>query len=405
MPAQPLDDITVIELSTMIAGPYAGQMLGDLGADVVKIERPDRGELARNLEPTIGPESFYYLTANRNKRSLALDITTDDGRDLFLDLAEDADVILENFQPGFTDRYGIDYDAVNDRNDSIIYCSVSAYGETGPYRTDPGIDTTVQALSGAMSMAREAGGKPMRSGLPMNDVMAALYATQGILTALYARRDTGTGEFIDISLLDAGVAGLTTRAMYSLATGEPYPPFGRRHNYFAPEGTYEVADGDVQLSVVTDRHWSWFCEAIDAPALAADERFAEVNRRVAHRDALDERLADEFTEWTVSDLVETLRDAGIPAAPINDTLSVWDDPQVQARGLRQTMDHPDAGEIDQIGHAVHYREIDPTLDRYPPRLGEHTTEILTSHGLDETRIEDLIETGVVATHHGSNHDT
>lgn len=397
MPNQPLDGVSVIELSTMIAGPYAGQMLGDLGADVIKIERPGRGELARDLEPKIGSESFYYLTANRNKRSLALDVTTDDGRDLFLDLAAEADVVLENFQPGFTERYGIDYSTVRERNTGIIYCSVSAYGETGPYRTDPGIDTTVQAMSGAMSMAREDGGKPMRSGLPMNDVMAALYATQGILTALFARVDTGEGEHVDVSLLDAGVAGLTTRATYSLATGDPYPAFGRRHNYFAPEGAYEVADGDVQLSVVTDRHWEWFCDAIDAPALGRDERYAEVNRRVAHRADLDEQLADQLADWTVDELVMTLRDAGIPAAPINDTLTVWDDPQVQARGMRQTVEHPESGEIDQIGHAVKYADIDPRIERHPPILGEHTVEILTEAGYDRDAIDEFLAAGAVDT--------
>lgn len=395
MTSRPLEDVHVIELSTMIAGPYAGQMLGDLGADVVKIERPGDGELARRLEPSVGGESFYYLTANRNKRSLALDITTEDGRELFLELAAEADVVLENFPPGFTERYGIDYETLQEVNPSIIYCGVSAYGETGPYRTHPGIDTTVQALSGAMSMTRKEGGEPMRTGLPMNDVMGSLYATQGILTALYHRQLTGDGQFIDVSLLDAGVAGLVTRAMYSRVSEEPYPPFGRRHNYFAPEGVYRVADGEVQISVVTDRHWQWFCEAIDAPQLLANPDYEEVNKRVSHRDTLDEELAELLNEWTVDELVEVLRNAGIPAAPINDTISVWDDPQVQERKLLETVDHPTAGSTDQIGHVVKYSDIEPQIQRPPPRLGEHTTEILRELGVDEKLVEELVETGVV----------
>lgn len=381
----------------MIAGPYAGQMLGDLGADVVKIERPGRGELARGLEPTLDGESFYYLTANRNKRSLALDVTSDEGHAVFMDLVESADVVLENFPPSFTERYDIDYESVRDRNEDVIYCSISAYGETGPYRTDPGIDTTVQALSGAMSTTRDENTPPMRSGVPMNDVFASLYATQGILTALYSRERTGEGEFIDVSLLDAGVAGLTTRATYSMVSGEPYPPFGRRHNYFAPEGVYEVSDGEVQLSVVTDRHWEWFCEALDAPALLADERFETTNSRVRHSEALEEALGRELREWTAAELVETLREAGVPAALINDTMSVWDHPQVQAREMRRTLDHPTAGAVDVLGFPVKYSTIDQRIDRHPPLLGEHSEVVLSELGYDADDIARLSDDGTVDT--------
>lgn len=395
MSGGPLDGVSVLELSTMIAGPYAGQMLGDLGADVVKIERPGSGELARTLEPKENGQSFYYLTANRNKQSLALDVTTDDGRDVFLDLAAKADVVLENFSPTFTDSYGIDYETLREVNERLVYCSISAYGETGPYRTDPGIDTTVQALSGAMSMTREEGGKPMRCGIPLNDVFAALYAVQGVLTALYARRDTERGDFVDVSLLDAGVAGLTTRATYSLFTGEPYPPFGRRHNYFAPEGVYEVSDGDVQLSVVTDRHWQRFCEAIDAPELAADRRFETVNDRVEHAADLDAALDEAFDGWTVDRLVDRLREAGVPAAAVNDTRSVWDHPQVRARDMRRSMAHPEAGEVETLGFPVKYDRIEQRIRRHPPLLGEHTEEVLRTAGYDDAVIDSLVADGVI----------
>jgi formyl-CoA transferase len=395
--SQPLADLSVVELSTMVAGPYAGQLLGDLGADVVKLERPEGGELARQLEPTVGGESFYYLTANRNKRSLAVDVTTDEGREAFFRLVESADVVLENFPPQFTEGYGIDYESTREHNEDIVYCSISAYGETGPYREDPGIDTTVQALSGAMSMTRDESTPPMRSGVPMNDVFAALHAVSSILAALRRRDrvDGAGGEHLDVSLLDAGITGLTTRATYSLYTDEPYPPFGRRHNYFAPEGVYEVDDGEVQLSVVTDRHWRRFCEVLDAPELAAAERFETVNDRVRNREALESELADRLDGWGAEELVAALREAGIPAGLINDTLSVWDHPQVEARELKRTLEHPEAGEIETLGFPVKYRNVEPSIDRHPPRLGEHTAGVLAEHGYSEEEIERLREAGVV----------
>lgn len=395
MASQPLADISVLELSTMVAGPYAGQMLGDMGADVVKIERPGEGELARGIEPDIGGESFYYLTANRNKRSLALDVTTDRGRELFMDLAERADVILLNFPPTFAEHYGIDYESVKEHNEEIIYCSVSAFGNTGPYREYNGVDTTIQALSGSMSMTRTEETPPMRSGMPMNDIYASLHAVQGILAALLNRWQNGVGEFVDVSLLDGAITGLTTRATYSLATDEPYPPFGRQHNYFAPEGTFEAADGDIQISVITDRHWQRFCEALDTDELLADERFETLDGRIEHSSACRQAVADVLAEWTVEDLVDVLQGAGVPVAPVNDTMAVWENPQVQARDMLRSMEHPEIGEVDTLGFPIKYQTIDQEIDHHPPRLGEHSRELLRERGYDEETVEELLEAGVI----------
>jgi len=395
MSSQPLEDVSVLELSTMIAGPYAGQTLGDMGADVVKIERPGPGELARGIEPDLGGESFYYLTANRNKRSLALDVTDEEGREAFLDLTERADVVLLNFPPSFADRYGIDYESVKERNEEIIYCSISAFGNSGPYREYNGVDTVIQALSGSMSMSRTEESKPMRAGFPFADITGSLNAVQGILSALLNRYKNGEGEFVDISLLDSVIAGLTTRATYSLATEEPYPPFGRRHNYFAPEGTFEAADGDIQVAVITDRHWQRFCSALEADALAEDSRFESLDGRIEHNAACNEAVSEQIAEHSVGELVETLREKGVPAAPVNDTISVWEDPQVQSRKMLRSMDHPEIGETDTLGFPIKYRNIQQTVETYPPRLGEHTREILRSEGYDEEAIDELIESGVL----------
>jgi crotonobetainyl-CoA:carnitine CoA-transferase CaiB-like acyl-CoA transferase len=395
MTSQPLADVSVLELSTMIAGPYAGQMLGDMGADVVKIERPGEGELARGIEPKFGRESFYYLTANRNKRSLALDVTSDEGRELFYELAERVDVVLLNFPPAFAERYDVDYDSIREQNDDVIYCSISAFGTSGPYSEYNGVDTTIQALSGSMSMARTEETPPMRSGFPFADVCASLYAVQGILSSLINRYKNDCGEFIDVSLLDGVIAGLTTRATYSLATDEPYPPFGRHHNYFAPEGTFEAADGDVQLSVITDRHWQRFCEALDAPELAADDRFEALQGRIEHNDDCRQAVADEIAEWAVEEIVTRLREVAVPVAPLNDTDEVWEDPQVQAREMLRTMSHPDLGDIDTLGFPVKYCNLDQEIERHPPRLGEHTREILRTAGYDDATIDELVEENVL----------
>ena len=312
------------------------------------------------------------------------------------DLVEKADVVLENFPPTFTDKYDIGYETVREHNSEIIYCSISAYGETGPYRNYPGIDTTVQALSGAASMTRDEDSSPMRSGVPMNDVFAALYAVQGILGALRNREQTGEGDFIDISLLDAGLSGLTTRATYSFATDQPYPPFGRRHNYFAPEGLYEVDDGTVQISVVTNRHWRALCKTLEITHLVNDDRFESVNKRVENRNELDNILEEKLTKWTVKELVTALREAGLPAAPVNDTLSAFENPQAQSRDMRQTVEHPTAGEVDTIGFPVKYENSKLQVKRHPPVLGEHTDEILDSLGFDKKNRKKLLEKGVIS---------
>ncbi|MFB6165042.1 MAG: CaiB/BaiF CoA transferase family protein [Haloarculaceae archaeon] len=395
MALQPLEDVSVLELSTMVAGPYAGQTLGDMGADVVKIERPGAGELARGIEPKLDGESFYYLTANRNKRSLALDVTAEAGRELFFDLAERADVVLLNFPPAFAETYGLDYESVRAVNDDVIYCAISAFGHTGPYREYNGVDTTIQALSGTMSMTRTADTRPMRSGFPFADVCASLYAVQGILAALRNRDRNGVGDFVDVALLDGVIAGLTTRATYSLATDEPYPPFGRHHNYFAPEGTFEAADGDLQLSVITDRHWQRFCEAVDAPELAADARFETLNGRIEHSEACRAAVADRIADHPVEHLLDRLREAGVPAAPVNDTVAVWDDPQVQAREMLRTLTHPEVGETDTLGFPVKYRNLEQAIDRHPPRLGEHTREVLRAAGYDDATITELLDDDVL----------
>lgn len=386
---QPLADVTVLDATQMVSGPFASMQLADLGADVYKVERPDGGELGRSNPPFVEGRSTYFASVNRNKRSVALDLKSADGQEAFRSLAAKADVIVENNPPGRMERFGIDYDAVRERNPGIVYCSITGFGQTGPYRELPALDIVAQALSGVMSITGPADGEPQRAGVPIGDIAASMYAVQSIVLALYQRERTGEGEYLDVSMLDCLTTWLTVRAGYAWGKGEPYPRMGNALPEFVPYGVYDTKDGYLALVVVADHHWERLCRVIDREELADDNRFATADARLDHREAVEEVLSEAFATATAEEWFERLREDGVPAAPVYDTLEVWEDEHVQARGLLTTVPDGDR-EANAIRYPVDFDDIEARIDRGVPDLGADTREALAAAGVDEAVIEALV---------------
>ncbi|MFB6121920.1 MAG: CaiB/BaiF CoA transferase family protein [Haloferacaceae archaeon] len=385
----PLSDVTVLDVTQMVSGPFASMQLADLGADVYKVERPDGGELGRSNPPFVDGRSAYFASVNRNKGSVALDLQSDRGREAFLDLAEQADVVVENNPPGRMERFGVGYDAVSERNPEIVYCAITGFGQTGPYSELPALDIIAQAMSGVMSMTGPADGKPHRAGVPIGDIAASMYAVQSIVLALYESERTGEGDYLDVSMLDCLVQWLTVRAGYSWGTGEPYPRMGNSLEEFVPYGIYGTADGYLAVVVVADHHWEKLCTAIGREELADDERFATAAARIENREAVDDLLASVLAEGTADEWFDRLREHHVPAAPVLDTQEVWDDEHVRSRDLTTTVD--DGGrEIPAIRYPVSFDDVDGELSRGVPDIGETTREALREAGVEEDRIEPIV---------------
>lgn len=392
----PLEDVRILELTQMIAGPLAGMTLADLGADVIKIERPGSGEIARNATPKFGSESFYFLSVNRGKQSVSIDLKTDRGRMLFFDLVEDADVVLENFIPGTVDRLGIGYEDVKEWNPEIIYCSVSGFGQYGPKSGRPGVDDIIQAFTGVASLTRDEDHTPRVTGLPVCDLSGSMYAVIGVLEALYERTRTGEGEYLDVALSDSTLSLLSARAGYSFTTGEPFPPMVK-HPYFAPVGFFETHDSEyLRISIVTENQWNELCRALDRPDLANDAAFESVDERLANRDELRRVLEPIFASRTITTWLERFEQYSFPFSKVNNTLNVWEDPQTQAREMVQMIETPDGEEYETIAYPVKHAGSDwkPSADS-AARLGEHTAPVLEDLGyspeeIDALRNEDII---------------
>jgi crotonobetainyl-CoA:carnitine CoA-transferase CaiB-like acyl-CoA transferase len=389
----PLDGITVLDASRVLAAPFCTMQLGDLGADVVKVERPDGGDQTRGWHPpTYGDdgESAYYLSVNRNKRSIALNLATDEGRDVFRELAADADVVVENFRVGKMDDWGLGYEALSEANPGLVYAHVTGYGEWGPKRDRAAYDIAMQAEAGMMSITGEEGGAPVRVGVAIADIGAGMYTTQAILGALLQRElGDGTGQKVDVSLFDGQVAWMTYMASYYFATGTPPGRMGSKHPTIAPYQAFETADDYLVVAVSSENMWPRFCEAIDRPELVDDPRFATNADRVEHREELDAILDDVFADHHTADVAAALAEHGVPASPVRDMAAVFDDSQVAARRMHQTVDHPTIGPVEMPGSPMHLSETPTAIRHHPPRLGEHTTEILNELGYDDDAIETL----------------
>lgn len=391
----PLADLKVVELTQMVAGSMVGMHLSDYGAEVVKIERPTTGELARNVEPFAGGESFYYLSVNRGKQSVTIDLKSEAGREIFYDLVEDADVVIENYTPGTVDRLGVGYDAVVERNPAIIYCSVSAYGQTGPKRNQSGIDTMLQAFAGVSALTRDTNGHPLRCSLPVADLAGAMYALMAILSVVHERKRTGQGDYLDVALGDSLLSFLGVRASYAFATGAPFPSIARHHVYFVPEGIFETADGYLQVSAVTQAHWELLCEALNRPDLAAEPAYATIDARREHRDELVERLNRVFSDEPTAVWLDRLAEYDVPSERINDICTVWDDEHTVAREMLTHVVTPEGVDFPSIAPPVKHRRATPDASEYIAALGADTEGVLRDVGYTDAEIDRFAADGVI----------
>ena len=392
---RPLDDLTVVDLSRALAGPYCTMMLADLGARVIKVETPDGGDDTRGWGPPfLGGESAYFLSINRNKESLTLNLKTSRGRDLLWRLLERADVLVENFRPGAMDRLGLPYDAVHARIPRVVYCSISGFGQTGPYRERAAYDLIVQGMGGIMSITGEPQGPPTKVGVAVGDICAGMFAAYAILAALRVRDRTGRGQWVDASMLDGQVAWMTYAAANYFATGEDPSRFGSAHPNLVPYQAFPSGDGFVNVAVGSEGLWQKFCEALEIP-LGRDPRFGTNAARVAHRTELLDILMPVFARRTTAEWVDRLLRAGVPAGPISGMSEVMSDPQVGHRGMVVDLDHPRAGRIRVNGVPVKFSETPGAVRMPPPVLGEHSEAILRSIGIGGDEIAALRKEGVI----------
>lgn len=383
-----LDGIRILDLSRVLAGPWCTQNLADLGADVIKVERPGAGDDTRAWGPPFlkardGSEttdSAYFLSCNRNKRSITLDIASVEGQRVVRDLAKVSDIVVENFKVGQLRKYGLDYESLKAVNPRLIYCSITGFGQTGPWSHRAGYDFMIQGVGGLMSVTGEAddrpGGGPQKAGVAVADLFTGMYAAQAILGALFHRERTGEGQYIDTALLDVQVAMMANMNTNFLVSGKPPKRWGNAHPNLVPYQAFRASDMWIILAVGNDDQFRRFCETAGDPGLAVDPRFARVPDRVRNRDALVPILEVIIAARTGDDWIDALESAGVPCGPINNLAQVFDNPQVRARGMRQSIEREDSGPMELVTNPVRYSATPATLRRAPPRLGEHTEEVL-----------------------------
>ena len=394
------DGVRVLDLSRMLAGPYGSMLLADLGAEVIKVEEPRGGDPMRAMGPPfLGPdrESAYFLSINRGKKSVALDLEQPEGRRVFHDLCRVADVVWENFRPGVMARLGCAPEALRRLNPRLIVCSISAFGQDGPYREWPAFDLALQAMGGAMSLTGEAGRAPARMGLPMGDLAGGMFGALAVAGALFRRERTGEGAHFDLSLLDGQVSLLTYIAQYFWADGRVPGRVGSGHASVVPYQAFPTRDGHVVVAVFAEKFWAGFCRAIDRPDLVADPRFDSNPKRVERRDDLVPVLEAIFPARTTAEWLVRLQGAGVPAAPINSVDQVVSDPQVLLRKMVVNLEHPRLGALRTLGTPIKAAGMPPFRPLPPPALGEHTEPILRAL-LDypPDQIDDLRRRGVIA---------
>ncbi len=393
----PLNGVRVLDLTQIMAGPYCTMMLADMGADVVKVEKPNGGDDTRRMGPPfIEGESAAFLGINRNKRSIVIDLRSDSGRELAQRMARESDVLVQNFRPGSLDRMGLGYEQVREITPAIVYCTISGFGATGPYAQRGGFDLVTQGMSGLMSVTGHAGGPPAKVGVPICDLNAGMFGAIGILTAYINRLRTGQGQHVDTSLLEGGIAYTFWESAMYFATGEVPEPKGSAHRLTAPYQAFETSDGYVNVGAANQANWERLCVAIGRDELVTDPRFVEPRDRMVNIDELVSTLDAIFSQQSSAHWLEKLADAGVPAGPIYDLDEVYSDPQVQAREMMVETDHPVAGRVKNIGIPIKLSETPGQFQRPAPALGQHTNEVLTDLGCSPDDIEKLRGEGIVA---------
>jgi crotonobetainyl-CoA:carnitine CoA-transferase CaiB-like acyl-CoA transferase len=392
-----LSGLKVVDLSHIMAGPTCTLMLADMGATVIKVEKvPGGDDTRRSVPPSLGEDSAAFVMMNRNKESIALNLRSEGGKAALTRLLKDADILVENYRQDTIERLGFGYDAVHAINPRIIYCSISGFGRTGPYAGRGGFDLVAQAMSGVMSITGTSpDDPPVKCGAPMTDITAGILATMGILAAVHHRSRSGVGQLVDTSLLEAGIVHTYWQSAMAFATGVSPGPLGSAHPLNAPYQAFETADGWIVVGGANQRTWERLLEALGAPELGADPRFAQNSDRMQHRAELEEALTPLFRSRTKTEWLDALEAAGVPAGPVNSIKEMQNDPQVIARGMVPKIPHDDLGTVQTIGLPVKFSDTPGEPQKAAPRYGQHSRKILREHGYSDSEITDLINTGAV----------
>ncbi len=388
----PLDGIRVLDVSRILSGPFCTMLLADMGAEVIKVERPGDGDPARILGPKVGEERAYFISVNRGKKSITLDISKQEGQRLFLDLIPHLDVLVENFVPGTMSQFGLDYQNLAEHNPRLVYASISGFGQDGPSATRPALDIIVQAMGGIMSLTGEPGGPPIRPGASLGDSTAGLFTALAIVSALWQRQTTGRGQYIDVSMLDCQVTMMENAFSRYFATGEVPGPLGSRHPAAAPFQAFRAFDKYFVVALITDdtNTWQRFCHAIERPDIGNDERFITNTNRVKHLDTLTEILNSVFAKESAAHWLSVLTAADIPCGPVNDIKAVTEDPQIRHRGMMTAIPHPSDGAWQVENTPFRFSDAITGPTGPSPKLGEHTRSVLEEIlGLSKPEMDSL----------------